>query len=168
MNQSKDHLGYVSTWFNSNMCEMQLFFSMAWLVLSYVSPKYGLERPKRRMRMLYSDGICMGYVILDSVLQRPLWLKMEQVWMTLKMGSKNFKMNFQQNAIVALMASRWPTRGGWAPKAYSIVGWPLKQKGSCWTVPYGLKHKVIPTLRQLKYSVGRTGYNFTLHLYNYQ
>lgn len=124
MNQSKDHLGYVSTWFNSNMCEMQLFFSMAWLVLSYVLPKYGLERPKRRMRMLYSDGLCMGYVILDSVLQRPLWLKMEQVWMTLKMGSKNFKMNFQQNAIVALMASSWPTRGGWAPKAYSIVGWP--------------------------------------------
>ena len=64
MNQSKDHLGYVSTWFNSNMCEMQLFFSMAWLVLSYVSPKYGLERPKRRMRMLYSDGICMGYGML--------------------------------------------------------------------------------------------------------
>lgn len=113
-------------------------------------------------------GYVWGMLFWIPSFKRPLWLKMEQVWMTLKMGSKNFKMNFQQNAIVALMASSWPTRGGWAPKAYSIVGWPLKQKGSCWTVPYGLKHKVIPTLRQLKYSVGRTGYNFTLHLYNYQ
>ena len=85
MDESKGHLGYVSTPFNSNMCDVQLLFlhgliSSAWCVTRVNAcdclRKYGRERPKRRMRMLYSNRICMD--MLFWIRSRPS--KNHSVW----------------------------------------------------------------------------------------